>query len=160
MVSEVKKWVKYKFVGRTNIDLYMVITSDREFLDFLLSYESGLSLRVQKQFPLIVMDDKGFPNLVLNYTYKFRGKTQMKMLEQEEIDFFAQDLLSQPSQEDFTYIYYLEANPFSSAEIFNIMSSKNQYYNQINTKKLPSVCGKDYLLYDKISGTFGDYKWF
>lgn len=159
MVSEVKKWVKWKFVDRTNIDLYMVITSDREFLDFLLSYESGLSLRVQKQFPLIVIDDKGFPNLVLNYTYKFRGKTQMEMLEQEEIDFFAQDL--QPSQEDFIYVYYLEANPFSSAEIFNIMSSKNQYYNQINTKKLPSVWKKDYLLYDKISGTFGDYdKWF
>ena len=156
MVSEVKKWVKYKFIGRTNIDLYKIVTSDRQFLDFLLT--SRLFLRIHDQFPLIVMDDKGFPNLVLNYTYKFRGKTQMKMLEQEEIDFFAQDI--PPSQEDFIYVYYLEANDFESTEIFNIMSSKNQYYNQINTKKLPSVWDKDYLLYDKISGTWSNYKWF
>ena len=159
MISEVKKWVKWKFVDRNKrTDLYMFITSDREFLDFLLGYESELSLSVQKQFPLIVMDDKGLPNLVLNYTYKFRGKTQMKTLEQEEMDFFARDLL--PSQEDFIYIYYLEADTFSSAEIFNIISSKNRYYNKINTEKLPSVYRKDYLLYNKISGTYSNYKWF
>lgn len=160
MISEEKKWVRWWYIGRTsNIDLYKIVTSDQEFLDFLRS--SKLFLRVQNQFSLIVVDDKGSPNLVLHYTYKFRGKTQLKELEQEEIDFFAQDLLLQPSQKDFIYIYYLEANDYNSAGIFNVMNSKNQYYNQINTNKLPSVWKKDYLLYDKISGTYSNYyTWF
>lgn len=159
MIFEEKEWVKWEFVGRTSkIDLYKIVTSDRQFLDFLLTQSPRLFLRIQDQFPLIVMDDKGLPNLVLHYTYKFRGKTQLKRLEQEEIDFFVQDI--PPSQENFIYVYYLEANDFNSTEIFNVMCSKNQYYNQINTNKIPSVCKKDYLLYDKISDTWSYYKWF
>lgn len=97
MISEEKKWVKWKFINRTSkIDLYKIVTSDQEFLDFLLSQSPRLFLRIHDQFPLIVMDDKGFPNLVLNYTYKFRGKTQMKMLEQEEIDFLHRTYFHSP----------------------------------------------------------------